>query len=207
MSMKIALIGASGNAGSRLLKELCSRGHEVTAIARNPDRIEAQSGVTTVQADASDADALAEAVRGHDVAISSLKFAESDPEKLIAAMRQGEVGRYIVVGGAASLKSPDTGQRIIDSGQIPEAWMPEVGGGVKFLDRLKQEPEGLDWTFVSPSMFFGPGERTGTFRLGKDDLLVAEDGKSSISYEDFAVAIADEIEAPKHHRERFTVGY
>ena len=85
--------------------------------------------------------------------------------------------------------------------------MPEVGGGVKFLDRLKQEPDGLDWVFLSPSMFFGPGERTGKFRLGKDELLTAEDGKSSISYEDLAVALVDEIETPRHHRERFTVGY
>jgi putative NADH-flavin reductase len=205
--MKIALVGASGNAGSRILKELASRGHEVTAIARNTDKIEAQAGVSPVKADASDADGLAEAIKGHDVAISALKFAESDPEKLIAAARKSGVGRYIIVGGAASLKAPGTDQRIIDSGQIPEAWMPEVGGGAKFLDRLKQEPEGLDWTFVSPSMFFGPGERTGKFRLGKEELLVAEDGKSSISYEDFAVAVADEIESPKHSRERFTVGY
>ena len=122
-------------------------------------------------------------------------------------MRKAGVGRYIVVGGAASLKAPGTDQRIIDSGQIPEAFMPEIRAGANFLERLKQEPEGLDWTFVSPSMFFGPGERTGKFRLGTEELLVAEDGKSSISYEDFAVAIVDEIESPKHHRMRFTVGY
>jgi len=205
--MKVALVGASGNAGSRILAELASRGHEVTAIARNVDRIEAPAGVTTVQADADDPAALAEAMKGHDVAISSLKFSASDAGKLIEAARASGVGRYFIVGGAASLKAPGSEQRIIDSGQIPEAFMPEIRAGADFLERLKQEPEGLDWTFVSPSMFFGPGERTGTFRLGTEELLVAEDGKSSISYEDFAVALVDEIEAPKHHRGRFTVGY
>jgi putative NADH-flavin reductase len=205
--MKIALVGASGNAGSRIQRELVSRGHAVIAIARNADRIEAQDGVTPVPADAGDADALAAAIQGSDAVVTSLKFAESNPETLIAAVRQAGVPRYLIVGGAASLKATGTDQRIIDSGTIPEAWMPEVGGGVKFLDRLKQEPEGLDWVFLSPSMFFGPGERTGTFRLGKDELLTAPDGKSSISYEDFAVALVDEIETPRHHRERFTVGY
>jgi putative NADH-flavin reductase len=205
--MKVALVGASGNAGSRILTELVSRGHEVTAIARNVNKIDAANGVSVVAADADDPAALAEAIKGHDVAISSLKFSASDAGKLIEAARTSGVGRYIVVGGAASLKAPGSEQRIIDSGQIPEAFMPEIRAGADFLEKLKQEPEGLDWTFVSPSMFFGPGERTGVFRLGTEELLVAEDGKSSISYEDFAVALVDEIEAPKHNRGRFTVGY
>lgn len=205
--MKVALIGATGNAGTRILKELTSRGHEVTAIARNVDGVAAQDGVTAKSADADDPAALAEAIRGADVAISALKFGASDPEKLIKAVRDAGVKRYLVVGGAASLTSPGTTTRIVDSGQIPEEWMPEIGAGVRFLDRLKQEPEGLDWTFLSPSMFFGPGERTGTFRLGKDELLVAEDGKSSISYEDYAIALVDEIEKAAHPRQRFTVGY
>jgi len=205
--MKVAVVGASGNVGTRLVKELASRGHEVTAIARNTGKIEAQPGVTVVQADAADVDALAGALKGNDVAISSLRFADSDADKLIAAARQSGVQRYFVVGGAASLKSPGTDQRIIDSGQIPEAFMPEIRAGANFLDRLRQEPEGLDWIFVSPSMFFIPGERTGKFRLGSEELLVADDGKSSISYEDYSVALVDEIENPKHHRARFTVGY
>ncbi len=205
--MRVALVGASGNAGSRILRELVSRGHDVIGIGRDPGKIAAGAGVTAVHADASDVESLAGALQGADAIVSSLKFAESDPEKLIAAVRRSGVARYLIVGGAASLKATGTDQRIIDSGAIPEAWMPEVGGGVKFLDRLKQEPDGLDWVFLSPSMFFGPGERTGRFRLGKDELLTAPDGKSSISYEDLAVALVDEIETPQHHRERFTVGY
>ncbi len=205
--MKIALVGASGNAGSRILKELVSRGHTVVAIARNPDKIAAQPGVSVVAADADDAQALATALQDADVVVSALHFVTSDPEKLIAAVRQAGVGRYLVVGGAASLTLPGTNQRLVDGGQIPPEWMPEISAGVRFLDRLKEEPEGLDWVFLSPSMLFGPGERTGKFRLSKDELLTAENGESSISYEDYAIALVDEIETPQHHRQRFTVGY
>lgn len=203
--MKIALIGASGNAGTRITQELTSRGHAVIAIARKPG--EPQPGVTPIAADAGHVDALAAALHGADAVVSALKFADSDPEKLLGAVKQAGVGRYLVVGGAASLIVPGTGQRLIDGGQIPAEWMPEINAGVRFLDRLKQEPEGLDWVFLSPSMMFGPGERTGKFRLGKDELLTAENGESSISYEDYAIALVDEIERPQHHRERFTVGY
>jgi hypothetical protein len=205
--MKVAVVGATGNAGSRIVRELASRGHEITAVARKVDEADLPDGVTRKAVDADDIDALADAIRGSDVVVSSLKFATSDPDQLIRAVRQSGVPRYLIVGGAATLTAPGSNTRIIDSGQIPEEWMPEVGGGAKFLDRLKAEPEGLNWTFLSPSMFFGPGERTGKFRLGKEELLTAEDGKSSISYEDYAIALADEVEEPKHPRQRFTVGY
>jgi uncharacterized protein len=117
--MKIALVGASGNAGSRILKEFTSRGHTVVAIARNPDKIEAQLGVCVATANANDVQALASAVKDVDVVVSALHFADSDPEKLIAAVRQAAVGRYLVVGGAAGLILPGTNQRLVDSGQIP----------------------------------------------------------------------------------------
>jgi len=204
--MKIALIGASGNAGTRLTNELVSRGHQVTAIARNADRIEKRDGVTPRSADVADADGLAEAIKGHDVVISSVRFQDTDAEKLIGAVRKSGVPRYLVVGGAASLYSPGTTQRLIDAPDFPDFIKVEATPGAHFLDLLKQEKE-LDWTFLSPSMMFVPGERTGRFRLGKDELLVAEDGKSSISFEDFAIAMADEIENPQHSRQRFTVGY
>lgn len=205
--MKVALVGATGNVGTRIVKELVSRGHEVTALARNVDSVEAQPGVTAKALDASDPASLADALRGHDAAISALRFAASDAGTLIKAVRSSGVKRYLVVGGAGTLTPPGSDKNLIDSGKIPEAWMPEVGGGARFLDRLKQEPEGLDWTFLSPSAMFGPGERTGTFRLAKDELLTAADGKSHISYEDYAIALVDEIERPAHVRQRFTVGY
>jgi len=205
--MKVAVVGATGNAGTRIVHELASRGHDVTAISRGNIAADLPEGVARKTVDASDTDALADALRGQDVVISSLKFAESDPDQLIRAVRQSGVTRYLVVGGAGSLTPPGADKNLIEQGAIPEAWMPEVGAGARFLTRLKQEPEGLDWTFLSPSVFFGPGERTGKFRLGLDELLTAEDGKSHISYEDFAVALADEVEQPKHARKRFTVGY
>lgn len=201
---KVALVGASGNAGSRILKELSDRGHEVTAIARNPDRIPALPGVTAVAGDANDAAGLAALLRGHDVAISSIHFTASDPDALIAAARDSGVSRYIVVGGAGSLES-EPGKRLIDSPDFPEAYRAEATAGAAFLDRLKAE-DGLSWTFLSPSAVFAPGTRTGTFRLGTDQLLVSPEG-SHISFEDFAVALVDEIETPAHLRQRFTVGY
>lgn len=203
--MNVALIGATGNVGSRILHELVSRGHHVTAIARHADAA-AGEGVTTRSIDAYDSDTLAAAIAGHDVAVSALPFRTTDPAVLIEAVRKAGVPRYLVVGGAASLFMPGTRTRLVDSGQIPEEWMPEIRGGIAFLDALKATSD-IDWTFLSPSMFFGPGERTGTFRLGTDELLVAADGKSHISYEDYAIALVDEIEQPQHRRARFTVGY
>jgi len=205
--MKVALVGATGNVGTRLVKELVSRGHQVTALARSVDAIAAQPGVTAKAVDASDAAALADALRGHDAVISALRFATSDADTLIKAVRASGVKRYLVVGGAGTLTPPGSDKNLIDSGRIPEAWMPEVGGGARFLGKLKAEPEGLDWTFLSPSAMFGPGERTGKFRLAKDELLTDADGKSHISYEDYAIALVDEIEQPAHIRQRFTVGY
>ncbi|RYF05407.1 MAG: NAD(P)-dependent oxidoreductase [Oxalobacteraceae bacterium] len=200
----IALIGASGNVGTRLLKELAARGHQITAIARDPGKIPAQPGVTAVHGDAADGAGLATLLAGHDAVISALRFLDSDPATLIDAVRAAGVKRYLVVGGAGSLLVAP-GQRLIDQPDFPAAYKPEAAAGAAFLDTLRQAGD-LDWTFLSPSALFVPGERTGKFRLGKNDLLVGAQG-SSISYEDFAVALADEIERPAHVRERFTVGY
>jgi len=200
----IALIGASGNVGTRLLKELAARGHQITAIARDPGKIPAQAGVTAVRGDASDGAGLATLLAGHDAVISALRFLDSQPDTLINAVRASGVKRYLVVGGAGSLQVAP-GQRLIDQPDFPAAYKPEAAAGGVFLDALRGTRD-LDWTFLSPSALFTPGERTGKFRLGKDDLLVGAGG-SSISYEDYAIALADEIERPAHVRERFTVGY
>lgn len=202
--MKIALIGASGNAGSRILKELSDRGHAVTAIARTPDRIAALPGVTAVVGDLDQPDALTETLRGHDAVISSVHFAATDAARLIDVVRASGVTRYLVVGGAASLEVAP-GQRLLDQPDFPEAYKVEATAGAAFLDRLRSVQD-LDWTFLSPSAMFVPGERTGRFRLGTDQLLSNAQG-SSISFEDYAIALADEIEQPHHIRQRFTVGY
>ena len=202
--MNIALIGATGNAGSRILAELIRRGHIVTAIVRNPTQVPAQAGVTAIKGDANDPVSLAALLKGHDAVVSSVRFSDSDPRKLIEAVRASGVKRYLVVGGAGSLDVAP-GLRVIDTPNFPPAYKPEASAGGAFLEVLKGEQE-LDWTFLSPSAVFTAGERTGKFRLGRDQLLV-NDQDSSISFEDYAIALVDELEKPAHVRERFTVGY
>lgn len=202
--MKIALIGASGNAGSRILRELSDRGHAVTAIARNADRIAALPGVAPVSGDVSAPDSLAETLRGHDAVVSSVHFATTDAIGLIGTVRASGVKRYLVVGGAGSLEIAP-GQRLIDQPDFPDAYKAEASAGAEFLDLLRGVQD-LEWTFLSPSAMFVPGERTSQFRLGTDTLLSNEQG-SSISFEDYAIALVDEIEQPRHIRQRFTVGY
>ncbi|MCZ7502063.1 NAD(P)-dependent oxidoreductase [Agrobacterium sp. ST15.13.015] len=201
---KIALIGASGNAGSRILKELSDRGHQVTAIVRNPEKIASLPNVVAKKGDVFDQAGLSELLKGHDAVISSVHFTASDPATLIEAVRASGVQRYLVVGGAGSLEIAP-GQRVVDLPDFPAAYKAEATKGAEFLDRLKQEKQ-LDWTFVSPSAEFVPGERTGKFRIGKDNLLSNDEG-SRISFEDYAIALVDEIEKPQHSRQRFTVGY
>ncbi|ULR31148.1 NAD(P)-dependent oxidoreductase [Dickeya fangzhongdai] len=200
----IALIGASGNAGSQILKELSERGHQITAIARHPEKIAALPGVTAKKGDALDEAGLAALLAGHDAVISAVYFTKSNPQTLINAVHAAGVKRYLVVGGAGSLLVAP-GQRLIDQPDFPEAYKAEASQGADFLDLLKTVTD-LDWTFLSPSMMFVPGERTGTFRLGQDDLLTNEQG-SSISFADYAIALVDEVEKPQHIRQRFTVGY
>jgi len=201
---KIALVGASGNAGSRILKELSDRGHQVTAIARAPEKIASLTNVLAKKGDVFDQAALSELLKGHDAVISSVHFTASDPLKLIEAVRASGVQRYLVVGGAGSLEIAP-GQRVVDLPDFPVAYKAEATKGAEFLDLLKQEKQ-LDWTFLSPSAEFVPGERTGKFRIGKDSLLSNDEG-SRISFEDYAIALVDEIEKPQHSRQRFTVGY
>lgn len=202
--MNIAPIGATGNAGSRILTELIDRGHTVTAIVRNPDQVPARPRVIAKKGDANDQNRLADLLNGHDAAISAVMFTASDPRTLIGAVRASGVKRYFVVGGAASLEVAP-GLKLIDAPDFPSEYKPEGAAGAAFLDALRTVDD-LDWTFLSPSAIFVPGERTGRFRLGRDQLLVTEHG-SSISFEDYAIALADELETPAHIRQRFTVGY
>lgn len=203
--MKIALIGATGFIGSRLLAELTARRHKVTAIVRNPEKVPAGTGVTARRGDIFDRDGLAALLAGHDAVISSVHFSASDPQALLGAVKQSGVTRYLVVGGAGSLEVAP-GVRLFDTPEFPAIYLDEARKGGVYLDLLKAET-GLDWTFLSPSALIQPGERTGTFRLGTDQLLVDAAGNSAISAEDFAVAMIDELERPAHGRRRFTVGY
>jgi uncharacterized protein len=203
--MKIAVAGASGRAGSCITAELANRGHHVTGIARNPEKIAKLPNVTAVKGDANDRAELARLWAGHDVAISSIHFLQSDVETLVGAAKDSGVSRYLVVGGAGSLEVAP-GVRLVTTPAFPPQYKAEAEKGAAFLDRLRQEKD-LNWTFLSPSALIDFGARTGKFRLGTEQLLVDSNGKSWISFEDFAVALADEIERPAHLRRRFTVGY
>lgn len=203
--MKIAVAGASGRAGSEITKELSRRGHAVTAIARNPEKIAVLPNVTPTKGDVLDQAGLARLWAGHDVAISSVHFLASDALKLIGAAKESKVGRYLVVGGAGSLEVAP-GVKLVTTAGFPAQYKAEAEKGSDFLDLLRLEKD-LNWTFISPSALFIEGERTGKFRLGTDQLLADANGKSWITFADYAIALADEIERPAHLRQRFTVGY
>ncbi|MEW9679658.1 NAD(P)-dependent oxidoreductase [Pseudomonas sp. TE50-2] len=202
---KIAIIGATGRAGSQLLEEALRRGHSVVAIARNPSALQGRDGVTVKALDAKDSAALQAVVTGCDAVLSAAHFSTIEPEAIIEPVKRAGVKRLLVVGGAGSLLLP-SGHRVIDSPDFPEAYKAEANAGVRFLDTLRQEPT-LDWTFLSPSAEFVEGQRSGHYTLGKDHLLIGADGKSWITFADYAIAMLDELEKPAHSRARFTVGY
>ncbi len=204
--MKIALVGATGNIGQRIVAEATGRGHDVTAIARNVSALGADPHVTPVVADLADPDAVAKAVAGHDVFVLSVKFSGLDFGQVLDAARASGVPRLLIVGGAASLKD-ESGQVLLDTPGFPEVVKVEAEPARQALNLLRTVKD-VNWTFLSPSIMIGPGERTGQFRLGTEQVLKAGDGSSSISYEDYAVALVDEIEKPQFAGgQRFTVGY
>ncbi len=203
--MKVAIIGGTGRAGTEISAELARRGHQVTAISRHPENAIDADGVKAVVGDVAKPAALVEAIRGHDVVVSAVMFADTDPQSLVGVVRDSGVPRYLVVGGAGSLEVAP-GVAFITTPDFPEVAKVEAGKGAVFLDHLRGVDD-IDWTFLSPSAYFFVGDRKGSFRLGRDELLVDGEGNSSISYADYAIALVDEIETPQHSRARFTVGY
>ncbi len=219
--MKIAMVGATGFAGGFILTEALTRPElEVTAIARTPDALAPDERLTVVKGDVFDADHLAEVLRGHDTVIHAfhpgrgVDMADiydqcvAGHEAIIAATRAAGVPRLVCVGGAASLMTPE-GKEYLDSTHWDKAFDPYRNAilGTRALYYLLKPVTDLDWVFIAPSAWLRPGERTGVFRIGKDDMLFAPDGTSKISNEDYALALIDEVIAPQYHRTRFTVGY
>jgi len=209
--MHIALYGATGNSGSRILTELLSRGHQVTAVVRDPAKLASRPGLTVVEGDVSSAEAIASKIADADAVVSAYAPPPDDTDQLlpvterfISAAQQTGLSRLLIVGGAGSLEVAP-GVSLIASGHIPAAWLPIATSHAKVLDLLKQSS--ISWTYFSPAAFFEPGERTGKFRLGKDALIANEQHESRISLEDYAIALVDELESPKHERARFTIGY
>jgi len=217
--MKIALIGGTGFVGSAVLAELSQRGHHVVALARDTTKYRTLPGVTPVQADATDAAQVARAVAGADAVISAYNPGWHSPElyelflagtrATIDGVKRSGVKRLLVVGGAGSLFVAP-GVHLMDTPEFGALVPPEVIPGVRAAREaltLIREETALEWTFVSPPAKLAPGERTGQFRIGGDDLLMSGAEPAGISVADLAVAIVDEIERPAHIRQRFTVGY
>jgi putative NADH-flavin reductase len=212
--MKIAIIGATGFVGSALLKEAVARGHEVTALVSSPSKVPASDKVIALQADVMAQDSLADKLGGHDAVVSAFSgHAQADVlgyyikgmQMIISAVKQAAVPRLLVVGGAGGLEVAP-GVQLLDTPTFPAQWKATAEGARRALDLLRNEP-GLNWTVLAPSAHLEPGRRTGTFRVGKDQLLVDEAGESRISLEDYAVAMMNEVEEPTHPRSRYTVGY
>ena len=215
--MKIALIGATGFVGTAVLAELLQRDHQVTALLRDPKKLSSRPGLSTVIADAYDAEAVGRAVRGQDAVVSAFHPGWDEPELYdrflggSAAIERGVassgVKRLLVVGGAGSLFVAP-GVQLVDTPQfndhVPANIIPGSRAARDALAALRKN-EVLDWTFLSPPAMLLPGERTGTYRVGGEDLLMAGDKPAGISVADLAIAIVDEIERPRHLKARFTV--
>lgn len=216
--MKLVLFGATGNVGQRIAKEAVRRGHEVVGVVRDPAAVASPDPrVRLVQGDATDADRVAEVVRGADAVASAISprpnargltaaSLAANARALIAGLKRAGVRRVLYVGGAGSLEVAP-GQALMDQPGFPEAYKSEATEGREALAVWRGEAEGLDWTFLSPAAEIAPGERTGRYRTTGDAFLADDAGHSRISFEDYAVAVLDELEQPRHVGRRFGVAY
>lgn len=207
--MKVVLFGATGKSGSRLLQELVSRGHDVTASARDVGKL--PISVKAKQDDLSDAKRIAETIAGADAVISAYAPPMDDTDQLIGvtqrqvdAVKRAGVDRLLVVGGAGGLEVAP-GVSLIASGHLPAAYLPIATSHVKALNVLRSSD--VDWTYFAPAAYFEPGTRTGQFRLGTDELITGANGESRISMEDYAIALVDELERGARRKQRFSIGY
>jgi uncharacterized protein len=216
--MKLVVFGATGNVGRRVVQEALRRGHEVVGVVRDPAAVESPDPrVRLVRGDATSADSVAEVARGADAVVSAIsprpnarglpapRLADN-ARALIAGLRRAGVTRVLYVGGASTLEVAP-GQQLLDQPGFPEAYKAEALEGREALHVWRSEAAGLDWTFLSPAVEIGPGERTGAYRTTDDRLLFDAAGKSFISFEDYAVAVLDELEQPRHVARRFGVAY
>ncbi len=209
--MNVLVYGATGNSGSEIVKELVSRGHTVTGVARHVEKLKDQPGVTAKTDDLSNVDAIASIIKGADVVVSAYQPPADNTDALIEvtkrqieAVRKAGVPRLIVVGGAGQLEIAP-GVSLIKSGHLPKEYMPIAISHEKAAEVLKNSD--INWTYIAPAAFFLPAERTGKYRTGTNNLVTDAKGESKISFADYAIAAADEIEKPKHERQLFSVGY
>lgn len=203
--LKIAIVGVSGNVGTRIAEEALNRGHQVMGIARDINNIPARNNLTLKVGEISNPEGLAQMLKDHDVVVSSVKYADFNPDDLIKAVRLSGVKRWLAVGGAGTLEvSP--GVTVLDTGKLPDVVVPTARGAQKFLDIICSVAD-LDWTVLTPAFEFTAGERTGKFRLGNGEIITDQNGKSAISFEDYSIAMLDEIEQPRHLKKQFSIAY
>lgn len=209
--MKVAIIGASGFIGSAILNEALNRGHEVTAIVRNPEKITVKNAHLTVKAaDATSEAALVPLFTGNQAVITAYSAHDTDTyvkaiNAIIGATKKAGIKRLIAVSGAGSLEIAP-GVQLLDTPEFPAEWKAGATATREAFYVIRQQND-LDWTVLSPAMMIAPGERTGKFRLGKDQVVVDEKGESKISTADYAVALINELEQPQHIKQRFTLAY
>jgi len=213
--MKVTVLGATGNAGSRLVAEALSRGHEVTAVVRNSSRASGLPAAARIRtADVGNVEEVSKISAGQDVVISAIRPASGQENDMVPTTRSlmdglAQTGvRLLVVGGAATLTVPGSGGKTVieDANYLPVS-ARHIGKASADQFEVCLTETRVDWAYLSPAAQFAPGERTGNFRLGCDELLVDAEGVSKISMEDAAVVLLDEAERPKHHRTRFTAAY
>lgn len=213
----VVIIGASGFVGTAIVEEALTRGYQVKGIVRNPEKVTISNpNLKLIKADIMDAESLTELLKGEESVISAYNPGWTNPEiyddtlkgytSILKAAKNAGVKRLLIVGGAGSLYvAPNL--RVMDTSTFPQEILPGVKGLAKVLTDFLLPEKDIDWVFFSPAGNIFPGERTAKFRLGKDNLIVDNDGNSNISVQDYAVAMIDELENANHHQERFTIGY
>ena len=216
--MKIVVFGATGNVGREVVREALERGHEVVGVVRDPSSVQAPDArVTLVKGDATSAESVAQAVRGADAVVSAISPRPNarglaapklvdNARAIIGGLKQAGVKRVLYVGGAGSLEVAP-GQALLDQPGFPDAYRAEAEEGRDALNVWRSEADGLDWTYLSPAAEIAPGERKGSYRTTGDAFLADAEGRSFITFADYAVAVVDELENPRHVGQRFGVAY
>ncbi len=211
--MRIVIFGASGALGTRLINEALLRGHEIVAVARNVAPLQERNRpIRCLAGDATEPSSVAAVATDNDVAISAVtqhgapQMLADAARALLAGLELADVDRLVVAGGAGSLRVP-SGERLVDTPDFHEEWKPEALAQADALAVYEAYDGPVDWSYVSPAALLEPGERTGAYRTGDDELLVDEAGRSRITMEDFAIAMLDEAEEPQHTRRRFTAAH
>jgi putative NADH-flavin reductase len=216
--MQLVILGAAGHVARRIAREALDRGHQVVGVVRDASRFQPYDDrLQVVEGDATDAASIARVARGADAIVNAISPRPSPAGRpasslvasaraIIAGAREAGVKRIIIVGGAGSLEVAP-GVQLVDTPDFPDLYKGEALAGRESFAVYRTESEGLDWTYISPAIEIGPGKRTGKFRTGRDQILVDDQGKSFISYEDYAVAVVDELEQARNPRRRIAVAY